>query len=108
MNGPEVLRIVDAIHRDKHIDKGIVFEGIEQAILSAAKKHYGEEEPLEVKIDRVSGNPALLHNGEAVSSDILGDILGRVAAQTAKQVIIQKIREAERDALYDEYMAMQG
>ena len=41
MNGPEVLRIVDAIHRDKHIDKGIVFEGIEQAILSAAKKHYG-------------------------------------------------------------------
>ena len=53
MNGPEVLRIVDAIHRDKHIDKGIVFEGIEQAILSAAKKHYGEEEQLEVKIDQI-------------------------------------------------------
>ncbi len=108
MNGPEVLRIVDAIHRDKHIDKGIVFEGIEQAILSAAKKHYGEEEQLEVNIDRVSGQPALTHNTEAVSSEVLGDILGRVAAQTAKQVIIQKIREAERDALYDEYMAMQG
>ena len=108
MNGPEVLRIVDAIHRDKHIDKEIVFEGIEQAILSAAKKHYGEEEQLEVHIDRVTGNPALLHDGVGVSSEILGDILGRVAAQTAKQVIIQKIREAERDALYDEYMAMQG
>lgn len=108
MNGPEVLRIVDAIHRDKHIDKGIVFEGIEQAILSAAKKHYGEEEALEVHIDRVTGNPSLLHNAENVHPDILGDILGRVAAQTAKQVIIQKIREAERDALYDEYMAMQG
>jgi N utilization substance protein A len=108
MNGPEVLRIVDAIHRDKHIDKEIVFEGIELAILSAAKKHYGEEEPLEVHIDRVTGNPSLLHNAEQVSPDILGDILGRVAAQTAKQVIIQKIREAERDALYDEYMAMQG
>ena len=39
MNGPELLRIVDAIHRDKGIDKEIVFEGIEQAILSATRKH---------------------------------------------------------------------
>ena len=43
MNGNEVLRIVDAIHRDKMIDKEIVFSGIEAAILSAARKHYGEE-----------------------------------------------------------------
>jgi transcription termination/antitermination protein NusA len=33
---------------------------------------------------------------------------GRVAAQTAKQVIIQKIREAERDAMYDEYKQKEG
>ena len=46
MNGTEVLRIVDAIHREKNIDKNIVFEGIEQAILSAARKHYGEDEQL--------------------------------------------------------------
>src|SRR5580704_19647177 len=52
MNGSEVLRIVDAIHRDKNIDKEIVFEGIEQAIISAARKHFGEESPLEVHIDR--------------------------------------------------------
>ncbi len=45
MNGNEVLRIVDAIHRDKNIDKENVFEGIEQAIMSAAKKHYGEDIP---------------------------------------------------------------
>ncbi|HID22233.1 MAG TPA: hypothetical protein EYP14_07510, partial [Planctomycetaceae bacterium] len=37
MRGNEILRIVDAIHRDKNIDKEIVFEGIEQAILSAAR-----------------------------------------------------------------------
>src|SRR5688572_16951631 len=29
---------------------------------------------------------------------------GRIAAQTAKQVILQKIREAERNALYEEYI----
>lgn len=28
---------------------------------------------------------------------------GRIAAQTAKQVIIQRIREAEREAIYEEY-----
>jgi len=33
---------------------------------------------------------------------------GRIAAQTAKQVIIQRIREAERDAIYDEYKEKEG
>src|SRR6185295_19129652 len=94
MNGNEVLRIVDAIHRDKNIDKEIVFEGIEQAILSAAKKHYGEDIPLEIQINRGNGNPTLLKEGLALDSDQLGEILGRISAQTAKQVMIQKIREA--------------
>ena len=108
MNGNEVLRIVDAIHRDKNIDKEIVFEGIEQAILSAARKHYGEETPLEIQIDRDNGNPTLLKEGAVIDSDLLGEILGRISAQTAKQVMIQKIREAERDALFDDYQSMRG
>ncbi|MEF3691785.1 MAG: transcription termination factor NusA [Candidatus Moraniibacteriota bacterium] len=33
---------------------------------------------------------------------------GRVAAQTAKQVIIQRIREAEKDAMYEEYKEKEG
>lgn len=33
---------------------------------------------------------------------------GRIAAQTAKQVIIQRIREAEREAVYDEYKDREG
>lgn len=33
---------------------------------------------------------------------------GRVAAQTAKQVIIQRIREAERDAMFEEYRNKEG
>ncbi|MGQ0635477.1 MAG: transcription termination factor NusA [Planctomycetaceae bacterium] len=108
MNGNEVLRIVDAIHRDKNIDKEIVFEGIEQAILSAARKHYGEETPLEIQIDRENGHPTLLKEGQVLDSDQLGEILGRISAQTAKQVMIQKIREAERDALFDDFQAQRG
>jgi transcription termination/antitermination protein NusA len=104
MNGSEILRIVDAIHRDKSIDSNIVFEGIEQAILSAARKHFSEEEELEVRIDRETGEPALICDGAMLEPELLGDLLGRISAQTAKQVMIQKIREAERDTLYDEYM----
>jgi len=108
MNGHELLRVVDAIHRDKNIAQEIVFEGIEQAILSAARKHYGEDEDIEVTIDRVTGEPSLTLSGKQLDKEELGDLLGRVAAQTAKQVMIQKIREAERDALFNEYSAMQG
>jgi N utilization substance protein A len=105
MNPTEVLRIVDAIHRDKNIDKEIVFEGIEAALVSAAKKHYGEEADIVVKIDRQDGSIAATHNGEALDSE---ETVGRIGAQTAKQVMIQKIREAERDALYDEYNELVG
>ena len=48
MDPSELLRIVDTIHRDKNIDKEIVFEGIEAALVSAAKKHYGEEEDIQI------------------------------------------------------------
>lgn len=103
MNGNEILRIVDAIHRDKNIDKSIVFEGVEQAILSAARKHYGDEADVVVDIDRESGEPTVSCDGEKLDADVLGDLLGRVSAQTAKQVMIQRIREAERDQLFDEF-----
>jgi transcription termination/antitermination protein NusA len=100
MNPNEVLRIVDAIHRDKNIDKAIVFDGIEAALISAAKKHYGEEEEIVIVVNRETGEITGHHNGTALTP---ADIAERIGAQTAKQVMIQKIREAERDALYDEY-----
>jgi transcription termination/antitermination protein NusA len=100
MNPTEILRIVDAIHRDKNIDKEIVFEGIEAALVSAAKKHYGEEANIEVKIGRDDGSITATLDGTMLDSE---ETVGRIGAQTAKQVMIQKIREAERDALYDEY-----
>ncbi|WP_442484240.1 transcription termination factor NusA [Aeoliella sp. SH292] len=100
MNATEVLRIVDAIHRDKNIDKEIVFEGIEAALVSAAKKHYGEDSDITVTIDRKDGTIRASIDGEELDSE---EAVGRIGAQTAKQVMIQKIREAERDALYDEY-----
>jgi N utilization substance protein A len=105
MDPNELLRIVDAIHRDKNIDKEIVFEGIEAALVSAAKKHYGEEEDVVVEIDRANGSIRGTHNGVPMAP---AEMAERIGAQTAKQVMIQKIREAERDALYNEYAEIRG
>jgi N utilization substance protein A len=105
MNATEVLRIVDAIHRDKNIDKEVVFQSIEAALVSAAKKQYGEDQDIVVKIDRKDGAISGSHNGVPLDPE---ETMGRIVAQTAKQVIIQKIREAERDALYDEYNELVG
>jgi N utilization substance protein A len=103
MNPSEVLRIVDTIHRDKNIDKEVVFEGIEAALLSAAKRHYGEDEEIVVHIDRKDGTISGTHNGIPLEPEEMSE---RIGAQTAKQVMIQKMREAERDALFDEYMEL--
>jgi N utilization substance protein A len=100
MNNQEVLRIIDAIHREKNIEKEVVFQAIESALVSAAKKHYGEEEQITVNINRQDGAITATHNGVELSQE---ETAGRIGAQTAKQVIIQKVREAERDALYNEY-----
>jgi len=108
MNGADVLRFVDALHRDRNIDKSIVFEALEQAVLSAAKKHYGEDFEVTVAIDPVSGKPTVLCNGKEIEPDMLGEILGRISSQTAKQVLMQRIREAERDSIFDEYEDLKG
>lgn len=108
MNGDEIKRIVNAIHLEKAIDPEIVFEGIEQAILSAARKHFSEEEDLQVKIDRDTGEPSLTCDGAMLEPELIGDLLGRISAQTAKQVMIQRIREAERDAHYEEFQDLKS
>ncbi|MBP62345.1 MAG: transcription termination factor NusA, partial [Planctomycetaceae bacterium] len=105
MNPAEVLRVVDAIHRDKKIEKEIVFQAIEAALISAARKHYGEEAEIHFEIHREGGIIQGVCDGEVLDHE---EVIGRIGAQTAKQVIIQKIREAERDALYDEYTSLQG
>ncbi|MCI0340635.1 MAG: transcription termination factor NusA, partial [Planctomycetales bacterium] len=98
MNG-ELLRLIDAIHRDKDIDRELIFQGLESALTMAARKRLGTNEAVVIEIDRDTGD--ILAQGEARDIDL--GFLGRIAAQTAKQVILQKIREAERDVIYAEY-----
>src|SRR5438128_3772283 len=104
MNGADVLRIVDLMHREKNIPKDVIFEGIQAALQMATEKHYGDEEGIAVSINRDSGE-IKAQKGEQIIDPAL---LGRIAAQSAKQVMIQKIREAECNAIFDEYVAMKG
>ncbi len=105
MNPNELLRIVDSLHRDKNIDPEIVFQAIEAALVTAAKRQYGEESDITVRITRESGAIDATCDGESLDPE---EMIGRIGAQTAKQVIIQKIREAERDALIDEFREQIG
>jgi N utilization substance protein A len=101
----ELLRIVENIARDKNIDKESIFADLEEAMVSAIRKHFGEpESPITVCIDRKTGEFT------AFKSDCPIDVrhLGRIPAQTAKQVMIQKIRANERDSIYTEFAQRKG
>ena len=100
MKPDEILRIVDAIHRDKNIEKEIVFQAIEAALVTALVRQYGEGANITIQIDRQDGRLSGTHDGVEIDTQ---ELSGRIGAQTAKQVIIQKIREAERDAIHDEF-----
>jgi N utilization substance protein A len=112
MNGPDVLRIVDAMHREKNIPKEIIFEGIEAALQLAAERAHGvteddiasEEPEVVVTIDRMTGEIKASKGEEVIDP---GE-LGRIAAQSAKQVMIQKIREAECNSVFDRYERLKG
>jgi len=101
----ELLRIVENIARDKNIEKEAIFVDLEEAMVSAARKHFGEPESnIEVSIDRNTGQITALKDDEKI--DIKR--LGRIPAQTAKQVMIQKIRADERNSIYAEFVQRKG
>lgn len=133
----ELKRIIDQISRDKGIDRNLLVEALEEAVLSAAKKRYGQRREIEVQFNDEFGEIELFQFRRVVETvedeqtevsfkeakrldpDVeLGDELGskmenvadlgRIAAQSAKQVIIQKMKDAERDVVYDMYKGREG
>jgi len=97
----ELLRLVDSIHRDKGVDKEVLFAAVEEAMAAAAKKRYKIEGDVAVKIDRTTGDIEATYDGKKL--DLTG--FGRIAARTAYQVMTQRIREAERDVIFEDFDA---
>ncbi len=105
MNG-ELLSILEAIERDKGIDREVLIQALEAAVATAAKKSEGVSDETEATatFDRDTGRLTVEVAGRRIDSAHLT----RIAAQTAKQVIIQKIREAERDVIFTEFQGRIG
>ncbi|HBO85147.1 MAG: transcription termination/antitermination protein NusA [Deltaproteobacteria bacterium GWC2_42_11] len=134
--GLSLNNVLEQVGKDKGLDKSVLVDAIESALLTAARKKYGShkeieshynEELGEIELfqfktvrDKVSDPDTEISLEDAVkldpdvaAGDSLGiklDIsdLGRIAAQTAKQIITQKVRDAERDAVYNEYIGRRG
>jgi N utilization substance protein A len=103
---PEMLRILDGIARERNLDKEVLFKDIEQAMVSAARKHFQAEDTDEFSstVDRTTGAIAIFRGDKEIPLASLG----RIPAQTAKQVMIQKFREDERTSLFSEFSQRTG
>jgi N utilization substance protein A len=106
MNSRELLSIIEAIERDKGVDREVLIQALESAVATAAKKSEGVSEETEstATFDRQTGKLTVVVAGREIDSARLT----RIAAQTAKQVIIQKIREAEREVIFTEFQGRVG
>lgn len=129
--------ILNGLARDEGIDKAVLVEAIESAMLSAARKFFGHSLNLEAKFNDETGEIEVVQfkivvdkvedsdtqitladarkevDPDAMVGDELGkklntDPLGRIAAQTAKQVIMQKVRDAKRGVIFEEYKDSKG
>jgi N utilization substance protein A len=114
---PETLRIIDSIARDRNIERELLINDLEQAMISAAKKHFNslDAEEFGCRMDPMSGEITIWRNhepteigGEGEREVIPLESLGRIPAQTAKQVMIQRFREDERSSLLEEFSKRQG
>ena len=100
----ELLLVLDYIEREKGIEKSVLISAIELALMSAARKRFGEDKELDVNIDEKTGKIQVMRENQEINSEDFG----RIAAQTARQIITQKIREAEREVVYHDFQAKIG
>ncbi len=134
----DMSRMIEALGKEKGIDKKIVINAVTQGMLAAAIKKYGTYREIEAQYNDESGEVELFEFKEVVEDkdfiddeveikmtkaiDLdpnvqLGDSvgirmeatdLGRIAAQLARQIITQQVREAEREIIFEEFEQRKG
>ena len=132
----ELMSVIDQLGREKGIEKEKVLAALESALLTAAKKRFGQGDNIQVDIDTDTGEISIVSkktisenvvdakteisleearkiDDEAEMGDEIGSLLdmddfGRIAAQAAKQVICQKVREAEWESIEHEFSKKEG
>ncbi len=132
----ELIHIIEQMSKERGIPKESIIETLESALLSAVRKKYGLQVEINITIDHESGEIAMnalkkivekVTNSEEeislkdakkidsskkvddeVETPISLENFGRIAAQTAKQVLFQRVREAEKEAIFEEYKDRAG
>lgn len=128
----EFILALDELEKTKSVSKEVILEALEKALVKSYQKNYDNKENVDVVIDKDSGDIEV-YSLKTVTEDVLdpiqdislkdaqkidgsleeGDIcrvkiapknFGRVAAQTARNIVIQQIRDAQRDAIYGDYL----
>ena len=133
---PDLNRVIEQVSKEKGMDRSVIIEALESAMLSAARRTFsqkrieakfnpdlGEVELFEIKtvVDTVTSpetevDLATARNtldpeaqvGDELLSKLPATAFGRIAAQVAKQSVIQKVREAERELIYNEFKNRKG
>jgi len=128
----DFIDALQQLQREKGIDKDVLLEAIEAALITGYKKNFNSAANVRVELLRDSGEvrvfarktvtEELNDNRLEISLDAaldlnptyqVGDVVeievtprdfGRIAAQTAKQVVTQRIREAERTIIYSKFV----
>ena len=136
MQSKDLLLALESLEREKNIKREDTLKTIEDALISALRKHLGKTAVLSAKIDTDEGsitayqtlnvveevtNPEMeisLEDAKAIDpaakigEDVVNTLnvedFSRIAAQIAKQVLIQKVRGIERDNLYKEFKPREG
>lgn len=128
----DFMLALDELEKEKNIDKEIILDALEKALVKSYQKNYDNAENVDVVIDKETGNIEVfalkdvvenvdnrvneisLKDAKEIDENLeIGDVarikiapknFGRVAAQTARNIVIQKIRDAQRDSVYGEYV----
>lgn len=131
MNNLNVVEALTQIAREKNVARELVVETLSEALVSAAKKRYGNADNFEVEVNAETGHMAVRARKTVVEEALepelqieldearqidkqaqLGSVVfeelsladfGRNAIQTAKQILVQRVREAERVRVYEEF-----
>ncbi|MBR6308773.1 MAG: transcription termination/antitermination protein NusA [Lachnospiraceae bacterium] len=127
----ELMLALDLLEKEKQISRDVLFEAIENSLITACKNHFGKSDNVKVEINKETcdfevyaekevveevEDPVLQISledarkikakyklGDIVKVDIKSKEFGRIAAQNARNVITQKIREEERSVVYNIY-----
>ncbi len=99
MNGTMLLQRVDLLARERGLDKNLILDHIERALMQAAQKRFDAEGDFTLTIDRETGEIRAFEDDKPVNLEELG----RIVANIAKQVFVQALKESERDVIYEEF-----